>query len=575
MIKAAIILSVLIQITSTESNLCSHEWQGQHFTANCANKNLLEIPEADIKKEARKIDLSGNNFYNNIKTIAGNLVLARIIKLNDCRITTVYSTTFPLLQNLNELYLNHNGLSTIEAGSFNNNTQLKVLDLSENHLELIEGVFNISLPIIMLKLNNNLIKYVGPHTFILPFLTELHLQYNKLTIIDLGTQLVFPEKAFIYLDNNGWNCTCDLIPFRNFITSKLTAQAQIESRMICSAPPIWKNVSFKEIPIEELKCPKEGGESANNVPQWTPDNGKNTEEAKMAGIPQNTLIIIISVTSLVFLLLLAILIYICCRRGLCCWHRNEVIQPKYSEDIALMTSQPKMLTMPNNPETNGMLVDVNKVAKPPRSLNSNNSEISNNYSTLPMQNGNLIGIRKMDSLDNISPQNYAYRMLNNPRLSGYSSGRVSPASSMISEPPSLAYNHNAMRRYRRNAPFLNQNYTTLPRNQVMGPTQDYYIKQVQFPMDKMQMLREQLMHQRRLSLISEPGYFTGYYDQGIPPSDNLGLRKDKFGGSQTSLNSTRERYNGGLSTPNTPATPLTPASIRSQWGTIQEQDEQV
>lgn len=529
---------------------CTYGTTGGKTSANCANLNWEQIPEDVIKPHTQTIDLSGNRFQDNLKTISGNLANLEKVTLSNCQIRRIYRTTFQLLWKLQTLDLRRNGLSTIEAGSFSNNTKLTIVDLSENHLETIEGVFNNNLPIVELRLNNNHIKFVGKDTFLLPKLDRLFLEYNDLTTIDLGTELTIRDQAIIYLNNNKWNCTCDLIPFRNFITSKLEAsQKVIEKNMICATPDEFKGKTFWEVPTNMLKCLIEGGETTISIPEWRPNNGLNSDKAQMAGIPQNTLILIISLLSIIFILFLAFIIYICCRKGMCCWQKHEVIQPINHEDNALVPKPEN-----NSPETDGMngtIVGANQVAKPPRFLMSNGSEMSYNFSTLPSRG--LMTMHQFGSVENMSPQDYAYRILNAPP-----SGRVSPASSLVSEPPY----YGGMRRNVYNP----SQYTTLPKNQPGDNLRLYNRRSIQMPFDKIQMLQNQILLQRRMRLNSGPGYLMANEDQRMPPSDNLGLRRDKFGGSQTSLNS-------GRYTPATPATPLTPGSIRQQWDPITEQDE--
>lgn len=111
-------------------------------------------------------------------------------------------TVFPL-HKLIELHLQQNEISTIEDNSFYDLINLKIIDLSQNQLKVINRLTLAGLPALEeLNLRKNQIESIADGALNFPHLDTLNLSRNKLKRLsdDIFQQL--PVVGWIYLSNN-------------------------------------------------------------------------------------------------------------------------------------------------------------------------------------------------------------------------------------------------------------------------------------------------------------------------------------------------------------------------------------
>ena len=115
-----------------------------------------------------------------------------------------FNTIFNGLSSLEELYLNDNKITSMHTDTFKNLSNLKVLDLSNNHLDLnnLSNVFQGLVKLENLNLNNNGITIIknGPFKD-LHELKNLYLSSNQLNLLESS----FDELANVCFLDLSWN----------------------------------------------------------------------------------------------------------------------------------------------------------------------------------------------------------------------------------------------------------------------------------------------------------------------------------------------------------------------------------
>ncbi|OCT90717.1 hypothetical protein XELAEV_18019334mg [Xenopus laevis] len=165
---------------------------------NLANNSFDHIPDLSMLTNLNKLILS----YNNI--------------------TSVPNTAFHELQNLHQLYLQHNRIDYLSEQVFNHSQQLHTLDLSYNKL--------VSVPRHLISQAEKLDKF--------------YLTGNRLTEIPEDFFKGLKNLAYVYLDDNPFQCNCTLENFKiwvednsyNIYIMKDGATTQDEYSVACASP---------------------------------------------------------------------------------------------------------------------------------------------------------------------------------------------------------------------------------------------------------------------------------------------------------------------------------------------------
>lgn len=158
-------------------------------TVRCINVRLKKIPTQNIPPDTIVLDLR----YNNIKEI----------KKDD----------FQSLENLENLFLGNNLISSIEPNAFGNLRKLKNLYLFSNKLKKIAGdTFNGLPNLEQLYLQNNGINEISPNAFRrLRKLHRLYLHRNRLKYISQDTLLPLRTLRRLRISTNRIKCSCSFL----------------------------------------------------------------------------------------------------------------------------------------------------------------------------------------------------------------------------------------------------------------------------------------------------------------------------------------------------------------------------
>ncbi|XP_069068522.1 SLIT and NTRK-like protein 2 [Pleurodeles waltl] len=179
----------------------------------------------------------GNNELQEIRTGAFNgLRTLKRLHLNNNKLEALREDTFVGLESLEYLQADYNYISSIEAGSFSKLNRLKVLILNDN---------------LLLSLPNNVFRFV--------LLTHLDLRGNRLKMLPFAGVLEHIGGIMeIQLEENPWNCTCDLLPLKAWLDTITVFVGEI----VCETPFRLHGKDVTQLSKQDL-CPRKSSSESN------------------------------------------------------------------------------------------------------------------------------------------------------------------------------------------------------------------------------------------------------------------------------------------------------------------------
>ena len=186
-----------------------------------------------------------------------NLPNLQKISLSKCNIEYVADFAFQNLSNLDRLDLSWNNLSFVPSSTFDSITQLRELDLTGNPLGPVikNHVFQQLANLIKLQLASSNIRFVQPKAFYgLHNLKWLNLDGNQLNYLHPSVMAPLGKSLHgMELRGNPWNCTCDLMPFRQWMFDRnIPTNANPPS---CSSPKRLEHKTWQDLDLDEYACP--------------------------------------------------------------------------------------------------------------------------------------------------------------------------------------------------------------------------------------------------------------------------------------------------------------------------------
>ncbi|XP_023648841.1 SLIT and NTRK-like protein 6 isoform X3 [Paramormyrops kingsleyae] len=158
------------------------------------------------------------------------LGLLQKLNLNGNRIDQLFSGMFFGLNSLEQLYLEYNVIEGIHPGSFSALPNLKILSLNGNLLHKLPPYIFHHLPLIKVNLMNNAFKH--------------------LPVMNVLDQLIALRQ--IFLDDNPWDCTCDLVDFKQWVET--LQKYSVSGSILCQTPNKIAKTKL-EIVSQEVMCP--------------------------------------------------------------------------------------------------------------------------------------------------------------------------------------------------------------------------------------------------------------------------------------------------------------------------------
>ncbi|XP_061581988.1 SLIT and NTRK-like protein 4 [Cololabis saira] len=218
------------------------------------------------------------NFQNNFLIILypnsfQNFTHAVSLHLGNNKLQNIEGGAFIGMSALKQLHLNNNELKVLRADTFQGIENLEYLQADYNLIKYIEkGSFNKLHKLKVLILNDNLIQALPDNIFRFASLTHLDIRGNRIQKLPyLGVLEHIGRIVELQLDDNPWNCTCDLASLKAWLENM--PYNIFIGEAICETPSDLYGRLLKETNKQEL-CPMGTG-SEFDVRMLPPDNGQS------------------------------------------------------------------------------------------------------------------------------------------------------------------------------------------------------------------------------------------------------------------------------------------------------------
>ncbi|XP_044162572.1 SLIT and NTRK-like protein 4 [Bufo gargarizans] len=197
------------------------------------------------------------NFQNNLLIILYpntflNFTHAVSLQLGNNKLQNIEGGAFQGLSALKQLHLNNNELKILRADTFLGIENLEYLQADYNLIKYIErGAFNKLHKLKVLILNDNLISALPDNIFRFASLTHLDIRGNRIQKMPyIGVLEHIGRVVELQLEDNPWNCTCDLLPLKAWLEN-MPYNIYI-GEAICETPSDLYGRLLKETNKQEL-----------------------------------------------------------------------------------------------------------------------------------------------------------------------------------------------------------------------------------------------------------------------------------------------------------------------------------
>ncbi|XP_020369217.2 SLIT and NTRK-like protein 1 [Rhincodon typus] len=183
------------------------------------------------------------NFYN-----------AVTLHLENNGLHDIIPGAFLGLQLLKRLHINNNKIKGFRRHTFLGLDDMEYLQADFNLLRDIDpGAFHDLNELEVLILNDNLLSSLPPDLFQNVPITHLDLRGNRLKTLPYdGILELIPGVAEILLEDNPWDCTCDLLPLKEWLEH--ISHSALIGRVVCEAPMRLQGNDLNETSEYDL-CP--------------------------------------------------------------------------------------------------------------------------------------------------------------------------------------------------------------------------------------------------------------------------------------------------------------------------------
>ncbi|NXA32466.1 SLIK4 protein, partial [Eudromia elegans] len=222
------------------------------------------------------------NFQNNLLIVLYpntflNFTHAVSLQLGNNKLQNIEGGAFLGLSALKQLHLNNNELKILRADTFLGIENLEYLQADYNLIKFIErGAFNKLHKLKVLILNDNLISFLPDNIFRFASLTHLDIRGNRIQKLPyIGVLEHIGRIVELQLEDNPWNCTCDLLPLKAWLEN-MPYNIYI-GEAICETPSDLYGRLLKETNKQELCAMGTGSDfDVRVLPPAQPEPGYGT-----------------------------------------------------------------------------------------------------------------------------------------------------------------------------------------------------------------------------------------------------------------------------------------------------------
>jgi len=266
--------------------VCRCKWTSGKKSALCPDAGLTSLP-AFLDPDMQVLDLSGNKIpalQAEIFKLAGLVNLQRVF-LRNAGINNISADSFKDMRILVEIDLSDNHVTVLEPDTFLGNERLRILILSGNPLGILR---NLQFPVLQhlrnLELQRCSLTEVQGQAFArLTGLEFLKLDANQLEYLEASVISGLSRLKTLTLDGNRWRCDCRLRDFRTWlipdVPSKLYSVPQI-----CSGPPRLEGRRWEDVKSTEFACEPKVFVLTSNIQEEI--NGNLSLACRASGDPE-------------------------------------------------------------------------------------------------------------------------------------------------------------------------------------------------------------------------------------------------------------------------------------------------
>ncbi|XP_042534754.1 SLIT and NTRK-like protein 3 [Dipodomys spectabilis] len=226
------------------------------LTVNCKERGFNNISELLPRPlNAKKLYLSSNLIQKIYRSDFWNFSSLDLLHLGNNRISYVQDGAFLNLPNLRSLFLNGNDLEKLTPGMFRGLQSLHYLYFEFNVIREIQpAAFSLMPNLQLLFLNNNLLRTLPTDAFAGTSLARLNLRKNYFLHLPVAGVLEHLNAIVqIDLNENPWDCTCDLVPFKQWIDT--ISSVSVVGDVLCRTPDNLTQRDVRTIDLDVL-CPE-------------------------------------------------------------------------------------------------------------------------------------------------------------------------------------------------------------------------------------------------------------------------------------------------------------------------------
>ncbi|XP_012678549.2 SLIT and NTRK-like protein 2 [Clupea harengus] len=226
-----------VPMTCPNVCMCTSQNSDSGLNINCQERKLLNISDLQpTPSYPKKLHLTGNYLQVIYPTDLTEYSSLELLHLGNNRLSVIMEGAFENLSNLRRLYLNGNYIESLSQSLFAGLQSLQYLYLEYNIIkDILPQTFSALHNLQLLFLNNNLLRSLPDHVFAGTMLTRLNLRNNHFS--HLPVQGVLDQLSpFIQIDlqENPWDCTCDIIALKNWM--ELSSTSVVVNEITCDSP---------------------------------------------------------------------------------------------------------------------------------------------------------------------------------------------------------------------------------------------------------------------------------------------------------------------------------------------------
>ncbi|KAF4094187.1 hypothetical protein AMELA_G00010850 [Ameiurus melas] len=226
-----------VPMTCPSICVCTSQSPDSGLNVNCQERKLHNISDLQPKPSyPKKLHLTGNHLQIIYRADLTEYTTLELLHLGNNRIAIIQDGAFENLTNLRRLYLNGNYIESLSQALFAGLQSLQYLYLEYNIIkDILPNTFNSLHNLQLLFLNNNLLRSLPDNVFGGTMLTRLNLRNNHFSHLPVNGVLD-QLSAFVQIDlqENPWECTCGIVPLKNWM--ELSSTSVVVNEITCDSP---------------------------------------------------------------------------------------------------------------------------------------------------------------------------------------------------------------------------------------------------------------------------------------------------------------------------------------------------